>query len=137
MIMWKQISGGMVRCEKHGETFKVGKSCNACAEAPVSVKPKTAKRIKAASNLPSPAEHEEFFIKCSNMAIKRLLDDRDEQKMSDGEWARTMDVAIKARAKAADMAVDRETERSTVNLERSAELLKSRRDFTVDAKTVH
>ena len=137
MIMWKQIGGGMIRCDKHGEEFKTGRTCNGCNADPVSVKPKIAKRRKASNKLPSPAEHEEFFVKASNMAIKRLLDDRDEQSMSAGEWARVLDVAIKARSKAADMAVLRETERETSNLERSAELLKSRRDFTVDAKQIH
>lgn len=136
MISWKQLGGGNVKCEKHGEVFKVGKTCNACADAPPVVA-KTKRRKRAAGNLPSPAEHEEFFVKASNMAIKRLLDDRDSQTMSAGEWARTLDVAVKARSKAADMSVLREEARTTENLERSAELFKSRRDFTVDAKNVH
>lgn len=136
MISWKQLGGGNVKCEKHGEVFKVGKTCNACADAPPVVA-KAKRRKRAAGNLPSPAEHEEFFVKASNMAIKRLLDDRDSQTMSAGEWARTLDVAVKARAKAADMSVLREEARTTENLERSAELFKSRRDFTVDAKNVH
>lgn len=136
MITWKQIGGGNVKCEKHGETFKVGKACNACADSPPVVA-KTKRRKRAASGLPSPAEHEEFFVKCSNMAIKKLLDDRDAQTMSAGEWARMLDVAVKARAKAAEMSVLRETERTTENLERSAELMKARRDFTVDANQLH
>jgi propanediol dehydratase small subunit len=137
MIMWKQIGRGMIRCEKHGEEFKTGRTCSACAAAPIAASKSAPRKRKASGKLPSPDDHEEFFIKASNMAIKRLLDERDAQTMSAGEWARTLDVAIKARKMAADMAVDRETERSTSNLERAAELLKSRRDFTVDAKQIH
>jgi hypothetical protein len=137
MISWKQIGEGKVRCEKHGEVFGVGRTCSACADLPQAAAPVKKKRKRVAGNLPTLIEHEEFFVKTSNMAIKRLLDERDHQTMSSGEWARTMDVALKARKFAADMAAYREEERSTENLERSAELLKSRRDFTVDAKQIH
>lgn len=119
MGAWEHVGNGVVRCTRHGEEFPVGHQCLGCIEDPPPAD--VAKRARRES--PTLAKHERALVMIARQA-KTFADEVFAGTRPVGEkadpsmvGAKLLDVSIKARRAAIDLARDREAQERVDRIE--------------------
>lgn len=129
--LWLPTDNGKIRCQVHGETFRKGTSCVACATsaAPLVVEAEQLEAVPAPAGALTSAQLEARFVGLAEYAeaqARELAGD----PVSAGHAVRFLDTAIKALRAAGEHCLDRERMVQTKRLEVALRRAKDSRSFS-------